>query len=281
MSIISQIGVIILIIGTIFVLIRSNRQLEEAAREGEHFVDEWALRESLKEERKKQISASKEPAHRVFRASRPSFLDQPNTEPESEPEFEEESEYDTAEGSLPESESDLIQDPETRQNHDARQNFEFSHNLEFGQDPATRQNFDPETLQNPRNFRNNLSGIQSQANHKQKSIIKEVNLTLVEPADSQSPGRTIQVGRLPFTIGRAPDNDLVIDDLAVAKHHCRIIWKDQLIVMEDAGSRNKIYVNGNPQVRAVLKDNLLIGIGNKEFVVLRGDQTWRKQSAGK
>ena len=43
MSIISQIGVVILIAFIVLVLIRSNKNLKKASEEGENFVDEWAL----------------------------------------------------------------------------------------------------------------------------------------------------------------------------------------------------------------------------------------------
>lgn len=41
MSIISQIGVVILIAFIVLVLIRSNKNLKKASEEGESFVDEW------------------------------------------------------------------------------------------------------------------------------------------------------------------------------------------------------------------------------------------------
>ena len=47
MSIISQIGVVILIAFIVLVLIRSNKNLKKASEEGENFVDEWALRRKL------------------------------------------------------------------------------------------------------------------------------------------------------------------------------------------------------------------------------------------
>ena len=50
MSIISQIGVVILIAFIVLVLIRSNKNLKKASEEGESFVDEWALRQEKKEE---------------------------------------------------------------------------------------------------------------------------------------------------------------------------------------------------------------------------------------
>ena len=45
MTIISQAAVVILIAGIAMILTRSNRDLKKAYEEGEHFVDEWALRE--------------------------------------------------------------------------------------------------------------------------------------------------------------------------------------------------------------------------------------------
>ncbi len=43
MSFFSQIGILLLISGISIVLLRTNRDLEKACREGEHFVDEWAM----------------------------------------------------------------------------------------------------------------------------------------------------------------------------------------------------------------------------------------------
>ena len=54
MSIISQIGVVILIAFIVLVLIRSNKNLKKASEEGESFVDEWALRQEKKEEIKQK-----------------------------------------------------------------------------------------------------------------------------------------------------------------------------------------------------------------------------------
>ncbi len=45
MTILAQVGVGILIAGIVFILFRANHMLADAEQEGEHFVDEWALRE--------------------------------------------------------------------------------------------------------------------------------------------------------------------------------------------------------------------------------------------
>ena len=48
----------------------------------------------------------------------------------------------------------------------------------------------------------------------------------------------------PITIGRAYDNDVVVDDPHVAAHHLRITRNDEgVLVAEDLGSRNGLYVD--------------------------------------
>ena len=59
MSIISQIGIVILIAFIVLVLIRSNKNLKKASEEGENFVDEWALRQEKKEEIKQKREEKK------------------------------------------------------------------------------------------------------------------------------------------------------------------------------------------------------------------------------
>ncbi|MDO4976200.1 MAG: FHA domain-containing protein [Eubacteriales bacterium] len=59
MSIMSQIAVIVLILLTGMILIYANKGLENAALEGEKFVDEWAIRQMKKEEKEKERSMRK------------------------------------------------------------------------------------------------------------------------------------------------------------------------------------------------------------------------------
>jgi FHA domain-containing protein len=48
----------------------------------------------------------------------------------------------------------------------------------------------------------------------------------------------------PITVGRAYDNDVVVDDPHVAAHHLRIARNDEgVLVAEDLGSRNGLYVD--------------------------------------
>lgn len=178
MSILSQLGVIVLIAAIVFILIRSNRQLAEAAEEGEHFVDEWALREI----RKAELSARKDRPERIRK--------------EADPEND----------GLPENVVYLNRSPDYK-------------------------------------------------------------IFITELDERRKPVRQIQVHKLPFTMGRAPENDLVIDDLCVARRHCRIIEKNHCIILEDEGSRNKLAVGGNLQASTVLKDHMYIDLGGRELLI--------------
>lgn len=46
------------------------------------------------------------------------------------------------------------------------------------------------------------------------------------------------------TIGRSYDSDIIIDNAGVSAHHARIIRKGDEFIIEDAASRNGIFVNG-------------------------------------
>lgn len=46
-----------------------------------------------------------------------------------------------------------------------------------------------------------------------------------------------------FSIGRAAQCNLSLDDTFVSQHHTSIIWKDRQYVAMDAGSTNGTFVN--------------------------------------
>jgi serine/threonine protein kinase len=86
-----------------------------------------------------------------------------------------------------------------------------------------------------------------------EKIVKEITLTDVV-----------------VTIGRKVDNDLVIDNLAVSSHHARIARLDGTFVIQDTGSTNGIFLNGEKVAQHTLKygDQIMIG---KHFVVFQDD----------
>jgi serine/threonine protein kinase len=64
-----------------------------------------------------------------------------------------------------------------------------------------------------------------------------------------------------INIGRRPDNDLVIDNMAVSSHHARIARLDDGFVIQDTGSTNGIFLNGERVAQHALTfgDQVLIG----------------------
>jgi pSer/pThr/pTyr-binding forkhead associated (FHA) protein len=63
------------------------------------------------------------------------------------------------------------------------------------------------------------------------------------------------------TIGRLPDNNVQIDNLAVSGHHARVVWEVDHFVLEDSNSLNGTFVNNRRITRAALKHGDLILIG--------------------
>lgn len=63
-------------------------------------------------------------------------------------------------------------------------------------------------------------------------------------------------------LGRRPDSDVVIANMAVSGRHACLIQQDQQVTIEDLDSTNGTYVNGRAVKNALLQDGDLIEIGN-------------------
>lgn len=77
----------------------------------------------------------------------------------------------------------------------------------------------------------------------------------------QTPLKEVAVGDRPVTVGRLPDNDLQIDNLAVSSYHARIFLEGDAIIVEDLGSLNGTFLNQQRITRAAAKpgDTILVG----------------------
>src|SRR5437773_8263982 len=73
--------------------------------------------------------------------------------------------------------------------------------------------------------------------------------------------REVPVGSRPVTIGRAPDNDLSVDNLAVSSYHAKIYFEAGRMVIEDLNSLNGTFVNDLRVERATLHDGDKVHIG--------------------
>ncbi|MFJ3492432.1 FHA domain-containing protein [Streptomyces sp. NPDC086091] len=79
------------------------------------------------------------------------------------------------------------------------------------------------------------------------------------------PARTVR-------IGRAPDNDLVVDDLVVSRHHAELrALADGGYEIADLGSHNGTYLNGLPVTAAPVGPGDVVGIGHSAFCLV-GDE---------
>ncbi|MFF9771514.1 FHA domain-containing protein [Streptomyces sp. NPDC053086] len=79
------------------------------------------------------------------------------------------------------------------------------------------------------------------------------------------PARTVR-------IGRAHDNDLVVDDLSVSRDHAELrAHTDGTYEIADLGSHNGTYLNGRPVTLAPVGPRDIIGIGHSAFCLV-GDE---------
>lgn len=82
--------------------------------------------------------------------------------------------------------------------------------------------------------------------------------------------KEMEVGAQPVGIGRAPDNALHVDNLAVSSHHARIFNDGGKLVVEDMNSLNGTFVNSQRVTRATLKPGDVVTIG-KHSIEIRGE----------
>ncbi len=73
--------------------------------------------------------------------------------------------------------------------------------------------------------------------------------------------KEVGLGDHPVTIGRGPDNDIHIDNLAVSTHHAKIYKDAGRVIIEDLGSLNGTLLNNQRITKSFLKmgDKVLIG----------------------
>lgn len=83
------------------------------------------------------------------------------------------------------------------------------------------------------------------------SVIKEIKL--------DKPG---------YTVGRKPDNDIVLDNSAVSGHHCKIFETANVWYVEDLRSTNGTLLNGARVLKAGLHNNDSVSIVKYSLVFM-------------
>lgn len=69
-----------------------------------------------------------------------------------------------------------------------------------------------------------------------------------------------------ISIGRASDNDVIVDDPQVSRHHCQLKLQHGAYSFADLGSRNGSWVNGQQVSEVALGPGDLIQIGSTEII---------------
>ena len=85
--------------------------------------------------------------------------------------------------------------------------------------------------------------------------------------ERSEPATTVRLQGARLSIGRAPDNDLQLDDRPVSRYHALIFHRDDQWHVNDLGSNNGTLVNGEQVVSAALKHGDEIRIGGVVLVL--------------
>ncbi len=93
------------------------------------------------------------------------------------------------------------------------------------------------------------------------------------PAAGQPPaalvgraGEAIPLARPETSIGRAVDNDVVLEDKSVSRRHAHIAWESGQYLLEDLGSTNGTFVSGKRIARHPLADGDELSFGGVQFI---------------
>lgn len=85
--------------------------------------------------------------------------------------------------------------------------------------------------------------------------------------------KIIETEKSEITIGRSPNTDIQIDNLAVSKQHARLIKQKGQYVVEDLNSTNGTVLNNEKISRAILKHNDMILVGKHTLVINLDEKT--------
>src|SRR5579875_2096449 len=83
--------------------------------------------------------------------------------------------------------------------------------------------------------------------------------------------RRIALTERPLRIGRAPDNDLVLNSPEVSRHHCTVAASGDLAVVADLQSTNGVHIDGRRiEDTSQALSGAVLGIGPFTLTYQRG-----------
>ena len=91
--------------------------------------------------------------------------------------------------------------------------------------------------------------------------------------------KEIELDKSGFTVGRKPDNDIVLENATVSSYHCKIYEAGGTWFAEDLSSTNGTFVNGKKILKAGLHNSDSVGIV-KYSLVFTEDSPARNAAGG-
>jgi hypothetical protein len=96
--------------------------------------------------------------------------------------------------------------------------------------------------------------------------VAEVRALLGRTAQIALPdGRSITLDKAVISLGRQLDNDVVIEDTRVSRHHAHLRYEHRSYCLYDLTSANGTFVNGQRIEQVVLRDGDVISLGGLEL----------------
>src|SRR5688500_4202957 len=82
-----------------------------------------------------------------------------------------------------------------------------------------------------------------------------------------------------MTIGRKPDNDIVIDNPAVSGHHARIVKQANDYLLEDLNSTNGTFFHDKKIMKAILHNQDQVAVAKHSIVFINEDEVFKAPAA--
>jgi hypothetical protein len=81
---------------------------------------------------------------------------------------------------------------------------------------------------------------------------------------------TIPLESTLLTVGRGLNNDVILEDTRVSRHHAQLRYRSRRFWVTDLSSTNGTYVNGEPVEERALRDGDVISLGGLEVAFKEG-----------
>jgi pSer/pThr/pTyr-binding forkhead associated (FHA) protein len=85
--------------------------------------------------------------------------------------------------------------------------------------------------------------------------------------------KRVETEKPEITIGRSPDTDIQIDNLAVSKQHARLTKQKDQYEVEDLNSTNGTFLNDGKITKAILKHSDSLTVGKHTLVIYYDQET--------